>query len=184
MKKIRPIVFETNSSSTHSLVIHKFNQTNNEIPRNAELDICKELKSLSNNLIVGEMYKLRYLVSLIALHLEEESYDGYFGKDANSYWGEKAQEGWEKYQDEIMKYPWITWLCDIVKEECNTTLIFNPCYSEFPYISDFTYFEDETTWRLLGLCKSEIYNEDRVKSVFRNIIFNPSIVLEDRVDEY
>ena len=184
MKSIRRNVFETNSSSTHSLTIRRLSEDYRDIPCDVELDICKEVSFISNQSAVSEMDKLRYVVGLIALQMDYECDRDYFGVGAYGYWGEKANEGWKKYKNKILEYPWLVWLSELIKEERNTTLIFNKCYSEFPYISGFDSFEDEYVWEVLGLTKENMLDKETVKSLFKDIIFNSSIILEDSVEEY
>lgn len=184
MKSIRNLVFETNSSSTHSLTIRRLSEDIKDIPRNVELNICKEIPFISNQAIVSEMDKLRYMVSLVALLMDYESDRDYFGVEAYSYWGPKAAEGWKKYKNQILEFPWLVWLCEVVKEERNTTLVFENTFSNFPYISETDCFEDEYVWEVLGLATKEIYEKDRVKELFRDLIFNPNIILEDLVEEH
>lgn len=185
MKTIRNLVFETNSSSTHSLTIRRLTDKNRDIPRDIELNICKEVDYQGSDTIMTEMEKLRYMVEIIALQMDYEADRDYFGVDTYRYWGEKAKEGWEKYKKHILEFPWLVWLCDIVKEERNTTLVFTNDYSEnFPYISAFDSFEDEYPYEAIGLSKQDMYNEEKVKELFRDIIFNPNVILEDKDEEY
>lgn len=185
MFKIRNKVFETNSSSTHSLTIRKLSAHQTTIPENSELDICKEIKFVSNETAVSEMQKLRYLVGLIALYMEykadhSEAFDeGYYG-----FYGEKSTVGWRRYQKDIFSFPWLVWLCEVVKEERDTILFFDKNVSDFPYISEVDGFEDEYVWDALEISKADRDNKEVVKEKFREIIFNPNIILEDIVEEH
>ena len=73
---------------------------------------------------------------------------------------------------------------DILKEKCGTTLSFYKNQTEFPYISEVHRFEDDYSYELLGIAKKDIYNEEVVKSVFEDIIFNSLVVLEDKDEEW
>ena len=64
-------------------------------------------------------------------------------------------------------------------------MIFEGKYnSEFPYISSFNSFEDEYPFEAIGLNKKNMYDEETVKALFRDIIFNPNVILEDKNEEY
>ena len=185
MKSIRNLVFETNSSSTHSLTIRRLSEDNRNIPYDTELNICEEVAYQGCDTIMNEMDKLRYMVQIIALQMDYEADNDYFGVGVYSYWDEKAKEGWKKYKDKIMVFPWLVWLCDVVKEERNTVLVFDNKHStEFPYISAFDSFEDEYAFEVIGLNKQNMYDEETVKALFKDIIFNPNVILEDKDEEY
>lgn len=185
MIKVRNWVFETNSSSTHSLTIRKTPHSHSVIPENSELDICREVEFISNQTAVSEMEKLRYLVSMIALYMEHQADHGEaFDEDYYSFYGEKSTAGWRRYQKDIFSFPWLVWLCEVVKEERDTILFFDKNVTDFPYISEKDGFEDEYVWEALGLSRANKDNKEVVKELFRDIIFNNNIVLEDAVDEY
>ena len=184
MKSSRNLVFETNSSSTHSLTIRRLSETCYDIPKDSILDICKEVRFISDETVSSEMEKLRYIVGLVALLMDYEADNDYFGKDYYSYWGPKSDEGWKKYSKQILEFSWLVWLSEVVKEERNTTLYFEKKMSDFPYISQKDSFEDEYVWEVLGLTRENMYDKEIVKELFRDIIFNPTIVLEDTVEEY
>lgn len=185
MKRVRNLVFETNSSSTHSLTIRRLSEDKRTIPYDSKLNICEEVDYQSSDTIMNEMDKLRYMVQMIALQMDYESSNDYFGTETYRYWGEKAKEGWKKYKKNILAFPWLVWLCEIVKEERNTTLIFEGKYNnDFPYISDFSSFDDEYPFEAIGLNKKNVYDEKTVKDLFRDIIFNPNVILEDKNEEY
>ena len=184
MKSIRNLVFETNSSSTHSLTIRRLSDDVKDIPCNSTLNICKEVSFVSNQSVISEMDKLRYMVGLIALQMDYEADRDYFGTEYYSYWGQKSDEGWKKYKKNILEFPWLVWLCEVIKEERNTDLVFEKNVTEFPYISEKHSFEDDYVWEVLKLEKSEMYEKDKIKDLFRDLIFNPNVVLEDSVEEY
>ena len=185
MKSIRNLVFETNSSSTHSLTIRRLTDEDKSIPYDTELDICASVDFQGDDLIMSEMEKLRYMVQMVALQMDYEADRDYFGVDTYRYWGEKAKEGWKKYKNKILEFPWLVWLCEVVKEERNTTLVFSEKYnSNFPYISAFDTFEDAYVFEVLGLNKQNMYDKEKVKAIFKDIIFNPNVILEDKDEEY
>ena len=187
MKKIRKKVFETNSSSTHSMTIYKAEEMFAKIPQNEEnYDICKVLDVAYNKVVIGEVSKLRYLLALISARVIEDVEDGNLElvEEYYSYWGAKSDEGWLKFKDAIITHCWIEWLCELIKEKCNTTLIFSKTSDRFPYISDIYSFEDYSVSEMLGIHKKDVRNKEVVKKLFEDIVFNPNIIIEDRVDEH
>lgn len=186
MKNYRIGVFETNSSSTHSLTIRRITSQVGEIPKNEEnYNICDNVALPYNESVFGEVQKLRYLVGLIAGRIDEAANnEDYFEGEYYTYWGNKSEEGFKKYKEEILNYPWLVWLNDIIKEKCGTTLYYYKNQTEFPYISETQRFEDDYSYELLGISKEDIYNEEKVKAIFEDIIFNPLVVLEDKDEEY
>ena len=72
MKNYRIGVFETNSSSTHSLTIRRITPQVGEIPKNeGNYNICDNVALPYNESEFGEVQKLRYLVGLIAGRIDE-----------------------------------------------------------------------------------------------------------------
>ena len=71
MKSIRNLVFETNSSSTHSLTIRRLSEDKRTIPYDSKLNVCEEVDYQGSDTIMNEMDKLRYMVQMIALQLDE-----------------------------------------------------------------------------------------------------------------
>lgn len=187
MKTIRNCIFETNSSSTHSLVIHNFDSNNNAIPKGVEnYNICDN-ESADGSLFVGEQRKLRYLLGIIAAQIMYEADHDYFGvSNWYAYWGNKSEEGWKLFGDKILNYPWIKWLNEILKEKCDTTIYLYRRYTEFPYFAETeSYDQDsEEIFEMMGIDKKDMSNESVVKAAFENIIFNPNVIIEDIYEEH
>ena len=187
MKTIRNNTFETNSSSTHSLVIHNFEGSNFHIPKGVEdYNICDN-ESADGSLFVGETRKLRYLLGIIASQIKYEADRDYFGvSNWYAYWGEKSKEGWNLFGDKILNFPWIKWLNEVVKDKCDTTLYLYRRYTEFPYFAEGESYdmEQNEVYEMLGIDKKDMFNESVVKAAFENIIFNPNVIIEDIFEEY
>jgi hypothetical protein len=185
MKSIRNTVFETNSSSTHSMTIRRIPENEVKIPFGVEkYDICQVKELGYNKVVVGEVQKLRYLIAFVASRIIEDVDDGVLelSEEYYSYWGNKADLGWEKFKKNILQHFWVIWISEVVKEERNTSLVFDKVCDEFPYISEVYSFEDSFSYEMLDISRKDMNDEKRVKEVFRDIIFNPNIVIEDRVE--
>ena len=77
MKSIRNLVFETNSSSTHSLTIRRLSEDKRTIPYDSKLNICEEVDYQGSDTIMNEMDKLRYMIQMIALQMDYEASNDY-----------------------------------------------------------------------------------------------------------
>ena len=157
MFKIRRNIFETNSSSTHSITFEEYNKPckrtfqYTKIPHHINIYIDDtEFNEDGNNLT--EWQKLNALIDFILGFYSDD--------DVNT----------NKPLFEIVK--------KVIKDKCDSNLKLNlPEYYEYIF-DDY----DENSLRLLGLSddstKDEIYNR------FDEIIFNPKINFKHKDNEY
>ena len=186
MKVYRKSIFETNSSSSHTLVIHKIDDKLKKIPCNVDnFEICKCVNLPFDTWAISEVDKLRFVVGIIASWLSsyEVERSGYIDGNTYLYDGKKYQEGFEIYKDKILNFNWLVWLCELIKERCNTTLSFPCICRSFPYISDTVSYEDGVLEEL-DIDRSKLNDKKYMKAYFENLIFNECIILEDRYEEY
>lgn len=175
-RQIRVGVFETNSSSTHSVSIHNRGKLQySDIPRDSEV-VLDDTYSYGTD-IFDELGKLNYVVTMLASICEARM-------DYDELEIEKSFEA-------MIGLDWFKWLAEVVKEESNTDVIFKcPTYRNgekktyFPYY-DTTYDEDESVEEIFtngyyGIMGNEINFKERVK----DIIYNREIVIEDKENEY
>lgn len=157
MIKIRRNVFETNSSSTHSITIED-DYDNSErifkytkIPHHTNIDIGDlEFNEDGNNLT--EWQKLNALIDFIVGFYSDDDVDT------------------NKPLFEIIK--------KVIKDKCDSNLELNlPEYYEYIF-DDY----DENSLRLLGL--SDDSTEDEMYNRFKEIIFNPKINFKHKDNEY
>ena len=179
MKIVRKNVFETNSSSTHVLTIHKSEDIDKKIPRNVEnLKICEIDFYEHREFLTGELLKLRFLVELIALELSDEW--AFCEKHSLDY---KDLKDWNKIKDLFLGQNYFKWLNEVIKEECNTTLEYTKTSSYFPFISEGFAFEE--TYVPNGFFdKTRKNDEEYVKGLYKEIIFNDNIVISDKNEEW
>lgn len=188
MKKFRRNVFETNSSSTHSLSVIQVDDVNLEIPKNMEnFDVCSSRAIPFDTIAINQQDKLRLILSLIAARIHEceynleiaEFFDGY---DVSLIYNLSGEDK-EKIFKRILEFPWLLWLQEVIKEESNTTLLLEMQVKEFPYFSGFIAFEEKVI-NVLDISKEQARDKDYMKALFKNWIYNSKIVLLDEDLDY
>ena len=163
LKSIRRNVFETNSSSTHSISIHKWQPTKeSKIPVNSELEVDGYISSQTE--IKDEVGKLNYIVVMLASILDYEDMD--YNNEPNV--------------EEVINSTRFVWLKEIIKEQRNTDIIYKSDQSYFPYFET-TYDENRSMEEILNC---NIDDEQSFKSRITEIIFDENIVIEDKENEY
>lgn len=174
-RQIRRGVFETNSSSTHSVSIYNRGKLQySDIPRESEI-ILDGSYSYGTD-IFDELGKLNYVVTMLASIIERKcDYD------------EMKIESF----DEMVGLNWFKWLAEVVKEESCTDVIYKcPTYydgsnkSYVPYY-DTTYDENDSIESIFVGNGSDVMNDEKkYKERVRDIIYNREIVIEDKENEY
>jgi len=163
LKVIRRKVFETNSSSTHSISIYKWTPTKeSSIPLNTKIIIDGTISSQTE--IKDELGKLNYIVAILA-SVEENRQDY-----------EKTEATFE----EVINSNHFTWLKEVIKEKCNTDVIYQSDNNCFPYFET-TYDESISTENIL---ECDIDNKLEFKSRIKEIIFEENYVIEDKENDY
>ena len=162
MIKVRKNVFETNSSSTHSISIERclkndFKYIN--IPKNKNIYINKPEFNMDGDNIT-EWTKLNALIDFIIGYYNETD----IFKEENYNFVRKVDT--EKPIFNIIK--------KIIKDECNSELTI-PFYDRYFYRTDNC---GKNSLYILGLNEQEIYD------CFKDIIFNPDINFSHRENEY
>lgn len=172
-KQIRRGVFETNSSSTHSVSIYKRSSTDNQIPKNSEITIKTDYE---RGTFYSEVDKLNFIVIMLASIVEHKC--DYEDLEIKSF-------------DEMINLSWFKWLADVVKEESSTEVIYKvPTYwngKEKTYVPyyDTTYDEDDSIEEIFTNYELTIlYDEAKFKEHVKDLIYNPAIVMEDHEEEY
>ena len=159
MIKIRSNVFETNSSSTHSVCLetgYKERFTYRNIPKNTIINITSKYyyQFEDNGVNETEWQKLIILIELIL--------------------GIKNKYGSEKH----LCKDYIEILKKIVKDERNLTLNFDfDPEKRSPYYNDFA--DDDDIFSLL-----DFYQNDDVESIydiFKNFVFNKDVTMRYQV---
>lgn len=164
MKVIRRQVFETNSSSTHSISIYKWTPTEDKpIQENSSIIVDGSISSQTE--IKDEMGKLNYIIAILASIAENRYYDNIIGKLSFN---------------ELIETNHFVWLKQAIKEKRNTDIIYESDRSYFPYFET-TY--DERT-RIDEVLECDVDNEEEFKARIIEIIFTPNYVIEDKENEY
>ena len=185
MKLVRNNIFETNSSSTHSISICRYEKPQeNNIPRN-----YKDVYMVSEFGDVGgsdetyacdthntEVSKLRFLINMIASVYEDGELYGnweYERKDDKIYKKE--------YFRKLITQDLFVWLKEVVFEETGTEIeIEMPSNNWFPYFEQ-TYTEYDSIKNMLDIEEDENgkYNKDKFKTRIKDIIFNSKVYIEN-----
>lgn len=183
MKKIiREKTFETNSSSSHALIIGgRKERSRDTFPRNSEyiyhlaeygvtdsdewrLDVAK---------LYSEVDKARFMLNIIVSHIEEsENYP-----EVN-YWlnYENRIENPNRTFETLIKQKPFVWLKELLEKETGTKFEFEePENDYFPYYSHF-WVDDDDIATATGI---NFYDEESFKERVTNIIFNSEIVITD-----
>ena len=199
MKQIRKGLFETNSSSSHSISIGpiKKKEVNKNIPRNINLYEVPEYEvangheeSTISNTLITEVSKLSFLFNIVATYIGDEyedGYDNYIGTTFSCLCGRAVSEldcdDQRKAISQDLIY--MRWIREMVQEETGT-LIKIPIpskknYDEFPYF--YTLWTEEHDDFYEEIKKSiEDQDESLFKALCREIVFNPEVIIKD-VDE-
>lgn len=188
MKTIRKEVFETNSSSTHSLTIRGMEGRLEKIPVNVEdFDINANSRLLYNTCVIGELDKCRYLLSLIGLRMFNCVYRGTFLGDATDSLYccgvEEARKALDTYKEDILNFDWLVWFNEVIKEKCNTTFIYSFENCEFPFILDCQSFEDSDLLDILGITEQDSQDKETMKELFTKLLFT-NVVFDDNAEDW
>lgn len=174
-KQVRRGVFETNSSSTHSVSIYNKNKLMfSDIPKNSEV-IINNKHNVGTD-IYDELGKLNFVVTMLATIVENKHYDEEL--EINSF-------------EEMINLNWFKWLAEVVKEESNTDVIYE-CPKTYdgsnrswlPYY-DTTWDEYSTIEYIFTNDNPDIMNDEtKFKERVKDIIYNKSIIIEDKENDW
>lgn len=169
-RQIRYGVFETNSSSSHSVSIHsKKDKILYDIPKDSEVVLNDDY--LTGKYIDDELGKLNYVVKMLATIVEDKDYD---------------DEIEIKSFEEMINLNWFKWLAEVVKEESNTKVIYEcPKHSRLIPYYDTTWDEQDTIEEIFTNYDSSVLNDEaKFKERVKFIIYDPTVVIEDEEDEW
>lgn len=174
-RQIRRNVFETNSSSTHSVSIRgRRTRTYSDIPKHSVVIIDGTYKS--GNEIWDELGKLNFVVTMLASIIE--------------YRWEEDDIKINSFK-EMVELDWFQWLKEVVWEESHTRVLYIcPKYCDggevdsVPYY-DTTYDEYETIESIFTNGDESILDdEQKFKARVKDIIYNPNIEIESKENEH
>lgn len=165
MISIRRNVFETNSSSSHSLSILTYQEPRNDkIPRNAESYKVEELGGYDFE-IYSEVEKLSFMLNVIATYIRSHY--------------EKFDD--EKPFEEMLKYEPFVWLQEMIKEETGTTIEFVDKKRKW-----YPYFEtlDDEWFTIEKVFECDWSNEQEFKKYMKELIFDNNKGISYEEDEW
>lgn len=161
MLKIRSNVFETNSSSTHSISFCETTIKHLDIPRNTTIRLSDcEKNCVINGLNFTEWQKLNFLV-FMTLSFNDVAID--FDREQDEF----------DFIDQTLRLIKV-----IVKEECNSELIIDDISGDF----DHFYAYNGSLNSVFGVD----YNIDDYdfKIILKDIIFNKNKSIQDKYEEW
>ena len=159
---IRRNVFETNSSSSHSISIEHVDASDLIIPRDTTIEITG---TLDDCFLRTQMQKLNFVVSIVASIIEDEYY-------------ENSAETSLPSVEAVINNRLFTWITDVVKENSNTHLIFKGTRKRFPYFNT-TYDDDESALMLITNHQPDLINdEEKFKDIIKNIIYSEGVLVK------
>lgn len=176
-RQVRRGVFETNSSSTHSISIYNRGELKySDIPKDGKIVIDDTLGYGTD--IFDEVGKLNYVITMIATICENKDDDGDLPVSNPSF-------------EEMINLKWFKWVSDVVKQESNTEVVYDcPKYHDGSLKTYFPYYETTYDERcsvesiLTDGDTSMIDDEEKFKKRVKDIIYNRNIVIEDKENEY
>lgn len=161
MKTIRKSVFETNSSSTHSISIYKWTPTKeSHIPKNTKIKVNGKIPTQIE--IKDEMGKLNYIIAILASIEDHRNW-----KNEHDF-------------DIVINSNHFIWLKELVKDKCNTEIIYEKTSNYHPYFE--TTSDDSRS--IEDVLDCDIDNEKEFKERVTEIIFDENYIIEDKENEY
>ena len=186
MKTIRENTFETNSSSTHSITISKYQKPREDnIPRNLTRDTGKLFSAVeygdcggsdeeySCDTLRTETEKLSFIINMIASVVDNTHSDmwDYNRRNDDSY----NREVFEK----MVKTDLFVWLQEAVLEETGTMIDYvKPNNNRFPFYET-TYDECVGIEELL-----QVSDKEKFKNKIKEIIFDKDVFIDNEVCPY
>lgn len=210
MKIIRIGLFETNSSSSHSVSIgmRKPKEITNDIPRNSDrpFEIAEYFTADGDesetviNTIMSENYKTSFIFAVILERLgclydgledERTGIANLCGVDPNVLKEIESENDLRNAYKTLLTENLIytQWLKDVVYEETGTKITFKTPntrdwfpYMRTPYNSSYADPDDEFYYELMSTLENN--DEVKFKSLAREIIFNKEIIIVDKDEAY
>lgn len=200
MKQVRYGVFETNSSSTHSITFANYRPRRNDIPKNTRFEILPfedgpmAYGDESHNdtiRYVSQIGKLRYLVYVLVSIINNDTPEKYFTeyKGKIDDWQYPATEAeLSLWFNELVNLKYFRWLADVVKKRTGTTIYFDEktyrtSDQYFPFFET-VYDENSNLKTVFGFTDESFENEEQFKKIIDNIIFNDEVVILDEDSAY
>lgn len=201
MKQIRHGVFETNSSSTHSLTLEYSDRDLNSISSCLPYNNSKELKYLDilkhrliqDGITEGEIDKLRVIVALITEYVYDEyilnikkEYCEKHGMAFNQYvWSYEYNDFLSKKlkgkmaRNYIYNHRFWKYLNSVLKKKLNINIKLYDTFEYFPYISEFVDeglgCESSQNYKELGF-SNKMTKESFCKKI-EDVLFNKEVLI-------
>ena len=195
MKQIRHSVFETNSSSTHSITIGIRKFIFNDFPRNSkEVFDIYPLENPSadgsenfTDVIVyrTEVNKTRFIVHMLVSHESENDFADMpqWKNRINGWWDVENldEDDLNEFGNDLFALDPFKWLKEVIEKETGTQIAFHVS-SDTCSFWDTVYDENKYIVEVLGL--NSMKDEKELKKKIKEIIFNPKITIESKDESY
>lgn len=186
-KIIRQSTFETNSSSSHSLVIGRCaKSTFEQFPRNSKRIYGLGEYGVTNGdeytvdivKLRSEVDKAKFMINIIASHIEEDDDDGEGHYPEVAFWFDhknKIENPNRTFETLIVQKPFV-WLKEVLESYTKTKFIFmKPKGNYFPYYET-VYDEYKHIDKVTNI---DFFDEKKFKERVSQIIFDKDIVIID-----
>lgn len=194
MELIRNSIFETNSSSTHSLIIESKKEfIPKTIPRNSKEIFMVDEYGVANggdedlvvHKIIDEVDKLRFTCNVLATICDDGSdrYDKLFeGYDWQTYYNSDDKISYIKpFWDRMINCDLFTSLKEAVFEVTGTQIDFIQPDTSIPFY-DCVYIENDSLDKLFHI--NDPFDKEDFKSFIKDLIFNENIIITDESIPY
>ncbi|MBO5435303.1 hypothetical protein J6A31_05760 [bacterium] len=176
-RQVRYGVFETNSSSTHSLTIHRRKAPKfTFIPKNDVITIDGSYVVDTDD-VYDEFGKLNYIVYILASSIFEMGYD--------------EDKFLSLTFDQMVQLDWFKWIADVINEVSNTVVKYvipedakNNPKAKVPYYPS-AYDTDEALIDIItGNNTDMLHDEAAFKARMKEIIYDPEMIISEHTIEW
>ena len=191
MKKIiRKGVFESNSSSSHSIsIVNKEKDVLRTFPRNSEYCIRLQESDIANgdelytvtHKLISEVAKAQFILNIIATYIDYNEYK----YPEVAYWidHENHIKNDNRNFETLIKQKPFVWFKEVLEEETGSKFEF-----EKPYDNNYGYpyylYACDSDYGLESIFKCDWQDEKSFKDLMRNIVFNDNVVIIDSDKAY
>lgn len=184
MKIIRKSIFETNSSSSHSVIIKRKEVHEMNIPLNSPDYKVTEMGDVSysdEQIDIDRHYtqvaKLRFMLNILATICEHLYNDNKMFVDYDyDNPDRRTSDYMNKFWEEMISSIYFTTLKDVVYEETGTHISFVKPSSEYIPFYSVIYSEEQDVEDLLGIDTDNL-DVEAFKKKFKEIIFDNDVVI-------
>jgi hypothetical protein len=193
MKQIRTGIYETNSSSTHSVSIIKIPILENDIPYNQHIilklnQFLNDFDDSEEVLYKTQLGKLGFVINIITYFITNNT-EILNVDNTNTLCKYKYDNKFIETYDDFININCFEWIREVVFEITFSTFeidddCIGPTFPFLYYVNDYLNLADPTVSRLFKSIKES--NEEEFKTIVKTIIFDKEVAIRERnyYDEY